>query len=60
MPTFITPISGTAALTTATGLEVVSQGAWQFSQSGYNDDVTDVDIEEPEQERVAGLGRERR
>ena len=40
MPTFITPISGTAALTTATGLEVVSQGAWLFSQSGYNDDVT--------------------
>ena len=40
MPTFITPISGTAALTTSTGLEVVSQGRWLFSQSGYNDGIT--------------------
>lgn len=40
MPTFITPISGTAELTTATGLEIISQGAWLFSQSGFNDGVS--------------------
>ena len=40
MPTFITPITGTAQLTTATGLTVISQGRWLFSQSGYNDSVT--------------------
>jgi len=40
MPTFITPISGTAQLTTATGLTVISQGAWLFSQSGYNDSIS--------------------
>jgi hypothetical protein len=40
MPTFVTPIAGTAALTTATGLHVISQGRWLFSQSGYNDSIT--------------------
>ena len=40
MTTFVTPISGTAALTTATGLSVISQGRWLFSQSGYNDSAT--------------------
>lgn len=40
MPTFITPISGTAQLTTTTGLEIISQGAWLFSQAGFNDDVS--------------------
>jgi len=40
MPTFITPISGTAALTSSTGLAVISQGRWLFSQSGYNDGAT--------------------
>ena len=40
MPTFVTPISGTAALTTATGLTVISQGRWLFSQPGYNDGIT--------------------
>ena len=40
MPTFITPFSGTAELTASTGLTVISQGQWQFSQAGYNDGVT--------------------
>lgn len=40
MPQFITPIAGTAALTTLTGLTVLSQGAWLFSQSGFNDGVS--------------------
>jgi len=40
MPTFITPISGTAALTTTSGLDVISQGEWRFSQAGYNDGIT--------------------
>ena len=40
MSTFITPIAGTAELTTLTGLDVVSQGQWRFSQSGYNDSVS--------------------
>jgi hypothetical protein len=40
MPTFVTPIAGTAELTTLTGLQVVSQGRWLFSQSGYNDGAT--------------------
>jgi len=40
MPTFITPVSGQAALTTTTGLAVISQGTWRFSESGYNDGVT--------------------
>jgi hypothetical protein len=40
MPTFVTPISGTAQLTTRTGLTVISQGRWLFSQSGYNDGAT--------------------
>ena len=42
MPVFITPTgnSGVSELTTTTGLEVVSSGAWRFSESGYNDGVT--------------------
>lgn len=42
MPQFLTPpgFSGTAALTASTGLEVITTGAWQFSQSGYNDGIT--------------------
>lgn len=40
MPTFITPYSGQAELTASTGLTVVSQGLWRFSQSGYNDGAT--------------------
>lgn len=40
MPTFVTPITGTAALTSSTGLAVISQGRWLFSQSGYNDSTT--------------------
>jgi hypothetical protein len=40
MTTFVTPISGTAALTTSTGLTVISQGSWLFSQSGFNDGIT--------------------
>lgn len=40
MPTFVTPITGTAQLTTQTGLVVISQGRWLFSQSGYNDSIT--------------------
>ena len=40
MSTFVTPISGTAELTTATGLTVISQGRWLFSQAGYNDQAT--------------------
>jgi hypothetical protein len=36
---YITPpgFSGTASLSAASGLEIVEQGAWQFSQAGYND-----------------------
>jgi hypothetical protein len=42
MPVFVTPpgFSGTAELTASTGLEVVSQGIWTFSQAGYNDGAT--------------------
>lgn len=40
MPTFVTPVTGTAALTTSTGLVVISAGRWLFSQSGYNDSTT--------------------
>lgn len=42
MPTFFTPpeFQGQAELTCATGLSVVSQGLWQFSQAGYNDSAT--------------------
>ena len=40
MPTFITPFAGTAALTTATGLQVRDRGAWLLSQAGYNDGIT--------------------
>jgi hypothetical protein len=40
MPTFVTPIRGTAELTTLTGLSVISSGRWLFSQAGYNDGAT--------------------
>lgn len=40
MPTFITPFSGRGELTVSTGLEIQSQGLWQFSQAGYNDGAT--------------------
>lgn len=42
MPTFITPsgYSGTATLTASNGLEIIEQGRWAFSQSGYNDGAT--------------------
>ena len=40
MATFITPFSGTAELTASSGLAVISQGLWRFSQSGYNDGAT--------------------
>lgn len=36
---FVTPpgFSGSARLAADSGLEIVSQGAWQYSQAGYND-----------------------
>jgi hypothetical protein len=39
---FYTPpgYSGNAELTASTGLAIINQGLWQFSQSGYNDDAT--------------------
>ena len=42
MPTFITPIgySGSAELTAANGLQIVSLGHWRYSQAGYNDGAT--------------------
>lgn len=40
MPTFITPFQGQAELTASSGLEIISQGHWRFSESGYNDGVT--------------------
>lgn len=40
MPTFITPYSGTAELDASTGLQIIDQGLWQFSRSGYNDGAT--------------------
>ena len=40
MATFITPFSGTAELTASNGLQVISQGSWRFSQSGFNDGAT--------------------
>lgn len=40
MATFITPFSGQAELTASTGLEVIEQGTWRFSQNGYNDGAT--------------------
>jgi hypothetical protein len=40
MPTFITPFTGTAELTVATGLEIQEQGLWRFSEAGYNDGAT--------------------
>ena len=40
MATFITPFSGTAELTASTGLNIIDQGSWRFSQSGYNDGAT--------------------
>ena len=40
MPTFITPYSGQAELTASNGLEIISQGLWRFSESGYNDGAT--------------------
>lgn len=42
MPSFITPpgYSGTAELTASNGLDIVEQGRWTFSQSGYNDGAT--------------------
>ena len=40
--TFYTPpgYSGQAQLTASTGLTVIDQGLWRFSQSGYNDGAT--------------------
>jgi hypothetical protein len=40
--TFYTPpgYSGTAELTASTGLTVIDQGRWRFSQAGYNDQAT--------------------
>jgi hypothetical protein len=42
MTSFFTPpgYSGTAELTASSGLEIVNQGLWKFSQSGYNDGAT--------------------
>jgi hypothetical protein len=40
MPTFITPFFGQSELTASSGLEIIDQGQWNFSQSGYNDGVT--------------------
>jgi len=40
MPTFITPFSGSAELTVATGLSITQQGSWLLSQAGYNDGAT--------------------
>ncbi len=40
MPQFITPYAGTAELSASTGLSVIDQGLWKFSQSGYNDRAT--------------------
>lgn len=42
MSTFITPpgFSGSAELTASTGLAILSQGSWRFSESGYNDGAT--------------------
>lgn len=40
MSTFITPYSGSAELTASNGLEIIDQGIWQYSQSGYNDGAT--------------------
>lgn len=42
MTTFFTPpgYSGTAELTASNGLDVLDQGLWRFSQSGYNDGAT--------------------
>lgn len=42
MSSFYTPpgCAGTAELTASTGLAVVEQGRWTFSQSGYNDGAT--------------------
>lgn len=36
---FVTPpgFSGSAQLSASSGLQIVSQGSWQFSQAGYND-----------------------
>jgi hypothetical protein len=40
MPTFVTPYSGSAELTANTGLTVIDQGLWRYSQAGYNDGAT--------------------
>lgn len=40
MSTFITPYSGSAELTASTGLEIIEQGSWQFSQFSYADGAT--------------------
>ena len=42
MAIFYTPpgYSGQSELTASTGLTVVEQGTWRFSQSGYNDSAT--------------------
>lgn len=42
MPTFITPTgySGTSELTANTGLTIVNQSRWTYSQQGYNDGAT--------------------
>ena len=37
MATFITPYSGSATLSVASGLTVDSQGIWRFNQQGYVD-----------------------
>lgn len=54
MPTFITPpgYSGTSELTASTGLEIMDQGLWQFSQAGYNDGISfGLSIVGPNRER---------
>lgn len=40
MSTFVTPITGTAELTSSTGLQIISSGLWLFSQAGFNDGAT--------------------
>lgn len=53
MPTFITPVSGTATLTASNGLEIVEQGRWQFSQFGYADGASfGVTLSFPDRDRL--------
>jgi len=40
MPTFVTPYSGSAELTAATGLVIENAGLWRFNQAGYVDNAT--------------------